>query len=237
MHFRPGSRILCKSRCPGSAGREFTVTTAAPIRLAGAELAETWHVCAFFNSDEEEYRVLLPFIKDGFACGERAFHVVNPDRREDHLQRLAAAGIDLRAAEQRGQFELSNNREWYLPEGSFNPDRVLAEYDQLATRNTQDGFLRTRIITHMDWAIGCGACLDDIAELESRINEPSRRRRNAAICIYPLAKLSGATVIDAMRTHPVIIIGGILHQNPFFVPPEDFLPELRRRRARAPTAP
>jgi hypothetical protein len=96
------------------------VTTAAPIRLAGAELAETWHVCAFFNSEEEEYRVLLPFIKDGFACGEKAFHVVNPDRRADHLQRLAAAGIDVRAAEQRGQFELSNNREWYLPEGSFN---------------------------------------------------------------------------------------------------------------------
>ena len=26
----------------------------------------TRHVCAFFNSDEEEYRVLIPFIKDGF---------------------------------------------------------------------------------------------------------------------------------------------------------------------------
>jgi hypothetical protein len=26
----------------------------------------TRHVCAFFNSNEEEYRVLIPFIKDGF---------------------------------------------------------------------------------------------------------------------------------------------------------------------------
>jgi hypothetical protein len=29
----------------------------------------------------------------------------------------------------------------------------------------------------------------------------------------------------------MIIIGGILQENPFFVPPDEFLQELRRRRA------
>ena len=61
----------------------------APISFAGSQLAETRHVCAFFNSDEEEYRVLLPFIKDGFECGHKAVHVVNPDQRSEHI---AAAG-------------------------------------------------------------------------------------------------------------------------------------------------
>jgi pyruvate dehydrogenase (quinone) len=45
---------------------------AAPIPFAGTELTKTRHVCAFFNDDEEEYRVLLPFIKDGFQCGHKA---------------------------------------------------------------------------------------------------------------------------------------------------------------------
>ena len=58
---------------------------AAPIRFAGSQLTETRHVCAFFNNEEEEYRVLLPFIKDGFACGDKAVHVVNRDERGDHL--------------------------------------------------------------------------------------------------------------------------------------------------------
>jgi hypothetical protein len=35
------------------------------------------HVCAFFHSDDEGYRVLLPFIKDGFERGEKAFHLVH----------------------------------------------------------------------------------------------------------------------------------------------------------------
>ena len=39
-------------------------TAALPIPFAGSELGEARHVCAFFNSDDEKYRVLLPFIKD-----------------------------------------------------------------------------------------------------------------------------------------------------------------------------
>lgn len=36
-----------------------------PIRLAGSVLDAKRHVCALFHNPDEEYRVLLPFIKDG----------------------------------------------------------------------------------------------------------------------------------------------------------------------------
>ena len=38
--------------------------------------------------------------------------------------------------------------------------------------------------------------------------------------------------MDIMRTHPMVIIGGMLHRNPFFVSPEQFVPEFRERRAK-----
>jgi len=38
--------------------------------------------------------------------------------------------------------------------------------------------------------------------------------------------------MDIMRTHPMVIIGGILQENPFFVPPADMLRELRERAGR-----
>jgi hypothetical protein len=37
--------------------------------------------------------------------------------------------------------------------------------------------------------------------------------------------------MDALRTHPVVIVGGLLQENPFFVPPDQFLLELRERRS------
>jgi hypothetical protein len=49
--------------------------------------------------------------------------------------------------------------------------------------------------------------------------------------VYDLAKFGGDIVVDIMRTHPVIIIGGILQENPFFVPPNEFLRQLRARGA------
>jgi len=49
-----------------------------PIRFAGSVLGAQRHVCAFFHSADEEYRVLLPFIKEGFERGEKAFHIVDP---------------------------------------------------------------------------------------------------------------------------------------------------------------
>jgi hypothetical protein len=49
--------------------------TQGPIPFAGSQLSQPRHVCAFFNSDDEKYRVLLPFqgrvrVWREHACGQ-----------------------------------------------------------------------------------------------------------------------------------------------------------------------
>ena len=205
--------------------------TATPIQIGDSQLAEMRHVCAFFNSDEEEYRVLLPFIKDGFEHGDKAVHVVNPEQRDDHLQRLAAAGIDTNATEQSGQFELRTNTEAYLRDGRFDQDRMLEVFKQVASDNAKGRFPLNRIVCRMDWVADHGPYIDDVVEFESRVNDIWSRHDDAVICTYHLGKFGGDTVIDILRTHPMVIIGGILQQNPFFVPPQEFVREIRERRA------
>src|ERR1700730_16286787 len=89
--------------------------TEQSIRFAGSTLGAKRHVCAFFHNADEEYRVLLPFIKEGFERGEKAFHIVDPKLRAEHALRLASAGIDVEAAPEAGQFELRNWADGYLP--------------------------------------------------------------------------------------------------------------------------
>jgi MEDS: MEthanogen/methylotroph, DcmR Sensory domain len=205
--------------------------TATPISFAGSQLAQTRHVCAFFNSEEEEYRVLLPFIKDGFACGHKAVHVVNPDQRSEHLRRLDAAGIDHAAAEGRGQFDLRINSEIYLRDGRFDQDRMLEAFEQIASGNAPGGFPLSRIVCRMDWAAEGKSHINDLIEFESRVNDVWDRHDDAVICTYHLDQFGGDAMIDIMRTHPMIILGGILQRNPFFVPPVEFLREFRERRS------
>jgi len=201
-----------------------------PISLAGFQLGEVRHVCAFFANDEEEYRVLLPFIKEGLERGDKAIQVVNPQQRDEHLRRLDAAGIDSAAAQQAGQLEIKINTEAYLPDGKFDQDRMLETFEKLASGNETGGFPLSRIVCRMDWVVGDRSRLENVIEFESRVNDVWSRHDDAVICTYHLAKFSGDAVIDIMRTHPLVIVGGTLQQNPFFLPPDQFLSEFRARR-------
>lgn len=202
------------------------------ISLAGSQLGEVRHVCAFFSNEEEEYRVLLPFIREGLSCGDKAVHVINPEARQKHLQRLAEADIDSTAHEHSGQLQIRINTEVYLREGHFDQDRMLAAFEEMAnSAKAAEGYPMSRIVCRMDWASGNQSRIDDVIEFESRVNEVWRRYDDAVICTYHLGQLSGDAVIDIMRTHPMVIIGGHLQQNPFFTRPEEFLHEFRSRRS------
>jgi hypothetical protein len=120
-----------------------------PIRLAGSQLGAQRHVCAFFHSPDEEYRVLLPFIKEGFERGEKAFHIVDPELRAEHTRRLVSAGIDVEAAEKSGQFQLRNWADAYLRDGHFDQDRMLALIQEVLEGGIQEGFALTRLVAHI----------------------------------------------------------------------------------------
>ena len=206
---------------------------APPIRFAGSELRHARHVCAFFNSEDDRYRVLLPFIKDGFACGDKAVHVVSPARHEDHLHRLVDAGIDVAAAEDSGQLELLSSIEAYLHDGHFDQERMLKLFERMASPISERGQI-SRFVCQMEWAAEEGrAHIDDLIEFEARVNDIWSAHGDAVICVYDLAKFSGETIVDIMRSHPMIVIGGLLQENPFYVPPPEFLAELKARRVGA----
>ena len=73
--------------------------------------------------------------------------------------------------------------------------------------------------------------VDDLIEFETQVNYVIPKYENAVICAYDLTKFGASVVMDALRTHPLVIIGGLLQQNPFFVPPDQLLLEIRERRS------
>lgn len=143
---------------------------AEPIHFAGSTLSTYRHVCAFFHSHDEEYQVLLPFIKEGFKRSEKAFHIVDPELREEHIGRLESAGIDVAAAEQSGQFELRNWADAYLREGRFDQDKMLALIEEVLESGPRQGFPLTRLVAHMEWALEDRPGVDDLVEYETRLN-------------------------------------------------------------------
>ena len=187
------------------------------------------HVCAFFRDDDESYRTLLPFIKEGFQRGHKAVHVVRPGQEDDHLHRLEAAGVDVAQSKDSGQLEVLRNTDVYLNEGRFDQDQMLQAFAERASGSVP-GFPLSRIVCDMEWATSEPSVHDDLIEFEARANELWSQHDDLVICVYNLSELSGEMVIDIMRTHPMVLIGNLLQENPFFTPPSQFLQERRRKR-------
>jgi hypothetical protein len=198
--------------------------------FAGSGINGSRHICAFFHSKDEESRTLMPFILEGLGGGEKAIHVVNAETREEHLRRLSAAGIDVPARQQSGQLEVVVWPDSHLLEGGeFDPYRALEMVGQLLGAAREQGYRRTRGIGYMDWALQNQIRAGALIVYEAELNTILTRYDDPIICSYDLSRSSGTVVLDVMRTHPAALIGGVLQRNPFFIPPEQMLEELRAR--------
>jgi hypothetical protein len=145
-------------------------TPARQVRLAGTALGRSRHVCAFFNSKDEEYRVLLPFIKEGIEHGEKAFHVVKDSHRPEHRRRLQQTGIAVDTAERVGQLEIRRWEDAYLRDGRFDQGRMLALIEDVLRAGKAEGYPLTRLVANMEWALEDRPGVDDIVEYETRLN-------------------------------------------------------------------
>src|SRR5258707_7716057 len=206
-------------------------TESHSVQFAGGNLGGQRHICAFFNSTDEERRGLRSYIKDGFARGDKAFHLVAPGQREEHLRRLAEAGINVRRAIDSGQLEVRRWQDAYLRGDRFDQNAMLALIEEVLQSAGTAGYPLTRLVAHMEWALLDKPGVDDLVEYETRLNYVLPKYDDPVICTYDLSKFGANAVMDIMRTHPVVIIGGVLQENPFFVPPDQFLLEIKDRRS------
>ena len=126
--------------------------TVTPVEFAGGCLGRERHICAFFNSADEEYRSLLPFIKQGFDRGERAVHIIDKNLKDDHISRLQAAGIDADSAAAAGQLEIYRWEDASLRSEAFDQDAMLALVEEVMEAGPKHGYAHSRIIGHMEWA-------------------------------------------------------------------------------------
>jgi hypothetical protein len=204
------------------------------VQLAGSELRCSCHACAFFHSEDEEQRVLGPFARDGLAGNDRFVQIINETHRDDRVRRLQAEGVDVAAASASGQLDIRPWEKAYLSGGNgFSQEAMLSLIQDVLKAGRGSGFGMTRLWANMEWALEDLPGVEQIVEYETRLNHILPQYDDVVVCTYDLNRFSASTVMDILRTHPQVIVGGVLQQNPFFVPPDEFLAELRARKGPA----
>lgn len=191
------------------------------IHLCGQDVDQPGHICAFFDSRDEEYDTLLPYFKEGVDAGEQVLNVLDASRLGDHRSRLEAAGIPTFD----GRVQMASSEETYLEGGRFDMERMVNFVsDTLRSAAAEGRFVRTA--GWMDWVYRDPPGTEQLMEYEARMNLLVPTFDCTFMCVYDLSKVNGSTLIDIMSTHPYVILRGQIRRNPFYIRPEDYLREL-----------
>jgi hypothetical protein len=65
--------------------------------------------------------------------------------------------------------------------------------------------------------------MDDFMKYESELNNFVEQQPVAVMCLYNLEMVDGGILVDLMKTHSKLILGGMLLQNPHSLSPDEFL--------------
>src|SRR5262245_18589396 len=90
------------------------------VHLCGQDIHRPGHICAFFDSRDEEYEILLPYLKQGVDAGEDVLNVLDANRLDDHRARLERFGI----RPDRGEVSIASSEDTYLAGGRFDIERM-----------------------------------------------------------------------------------------------------------------
>jgi hypothetical protein len=171
---------------------------------------------------------------EGLAANDRFVQIINNEHRDDRVRQLKGHGIDVASATSSGQLEMRRWEEAYLKGGKgFDQNAMLELIQEVLKEGRRSGFGMTRLWANMEWALEDLPGVEEIVEYETKLNHVLPLYDDVVVCTYDLNKFSAATIMDILRTHPQVIVGGVLQHNPFFVPPDQFLAELQARKKTA----
>jgi hypothetical protein len=206
------------------------------VTLCGTKLTGVRHICAFFDSAEEQNEVLMPFLKEGIDEGEQVVTILDSATHDDHALRLEAAGISVAAAKAREQLRVLSTEATYTMGNVFVADRM---YDMLAStlRDAESTkFKGIRAMGDMAWALRNCPGTEDLLIYEARVNQVAPQHDCTLLCAYDINRFSGRVVADILATHSHVVMGGRVHANPHYVEPLEFLQRVALRRRSEPTA-
>lgn len=193
--------------------------------LAHAQMRNHFHACAFVADAAEERAVIDPFFVEGMRRGEKAVYIVDPQHRADHEARLGASapGADL--------LQVATWDDAHLKGGTFDQDRMIAALDEMIGAHAASGRPPMRLVGQMGWIFSSPPGIETLVAYEASVNEVLNRGKTPTVCVYDVRRLSGSMMMDLLRAHPLTVMNGVLHENPFYTPAEEMLRDLQQRRA------
>lgn len=182
------------------------------------------HFCGLYESEAQRNEIMFSFLAAGLR--EKELLVCCPD--EDHyahaLDHVCALCPEVPPPDT-DSFRLLHAKELYHPKGYFSPRDMLEAHDDIWDENQRHGARNVRGTAEMGWALARIPGTEHLMAYESMLNTFIWGKSWISICLYDVNRFPGSIVMKVLQTHPFVITGGGVFENPYFVQPEKWLAE------------
>jgi hypothetical protein len=187
------------------------------------------HVCLIYESEEERQALMSKFIEAGLRDGERVLYLTDVMKPGELLEWLGDLGIELPAGSDADRFSVTDAESVYCKDGFFSPERMFEFWQALYDDSVTHAYPAVRATGETSWAVRGIPGSDRLLEYEARLNDALETVPVTAVCQYDVNLFDGATILDILRVHPIMISRGQLVRNPFYIKPDEFLRTHRPR--------
>ena len=188
----------------------------AALRQALARLAPHDHLCLVYESEEEQFATIVPYFRNGLERHEKCVYVADEHTVEEVLQALRAHGIPVDQARQSGALEVVTQREAYLRHGYFDPESMIGYMHSAVVAAKAAGYAGLRGAGEMTWMLAGDPGAERLMEYEAKLNYFFPTHECVGICQYNRNRFSDELIRDVIRTHPLVIYGGLVCRNHYY---------------------
>ena len=163
------------------------------------------HFCQFYQTKQDLLDILVPYFQAGLENNEFCLWVTADNLTAAEARKAIAKAVkDFSGYIKKGQIEILPYTKWYLKDGVFESERVLAGWVEKLQRAQQKGFAGLRLtgntfwLEKKDW--------QSFTDYEETINNVIGNYKMVALCTYSLEKCSAAEIVDVIRNHEFTLI-------------------------------
>lgn len=168
------------------------------------------HISLFFRDEEEKWQMLRPYLVDHLNSGSPAIYLQHHTSSELLMQQLHAEGLPLDKLIARGLLRVLPPSQTYLLPGNFSAQWMLEFLEmtiQAALEAGHKRILMTGELTSIQGAPG----VEEMAHYEAMLNPlVDKYPAVTIVCQYDLKRFTGDVILDALMTHPTILVSGAL---------------------------